>query len=269
MKELILDVKTPDGFSLKTIACLPENLSKIVLMCHGISSHKQEYLDMFPILARHLYDRGVGSVRFDYRGHGESSGSSMDFSVISQIIDIDTIVQWIKSDPKFKSSNLSYVGVSFGGAPGIIYQSVYREFDRISLFAPVISYKDTFVTPSTAWGKANFHPKAWEKARVDGFLLLDGEFRMSLTLLNELLIVDPMFILKNLKLPVQIYHGTNDTLVPCSVVEKLSLTNPGIDIHIVTGMGHGLYFGNDEDGISLQSRSIQKDYYQSTVDFLV
>lgn len=268
MKEEVFDIKTPDGFILKAIACIPEQPSKIVIMCHGISSHKQEYLDMFPVLAGHLYECGVGSVRFDYRGHGESSGASIDFDVISQLIDIDSVVLWIKSNDQTKLCKLSYVGVSFGGAPGIIYQDMYKAFDRISLFAPVISYMDTFVTPSTEWGKENFSLKAWDKARIDGFLLLDGEFKVSIALLNEFLILDPLSIMKELKLPIQIYHGTNDTLVPCSVVEKLSSTNPELDIHIIPGMGHGLYYEDDEDGISPDSKLIQQAYYKDTVRFI-
>lgn len=269
MKEIAFDIRTPDNFILKTIACIPEYPKKIILMCHGISSHKQEYLDMFPILAGHLYEQGVGSVRFDYRGHGESSGTSMDFDVISQLIDIDAVVQWVKSDSNLKSCDISYVGVSFGGAPGIFYQDIYQAFDKISLFSPVISYKDTFVKPITKWGKDNFNLKAWEKARVEGSLLIDGEFKISIALLNEFLLLDPVSKLPELDLPIQIYHGTDDTLVPCSVVEKLLKTNPEIDVRIISGMGHGLYYGDDEEGISPNSKEIQRDYYKETVRFLI
>lgn len=269
MKELVFDIKTPDGFNLKAISCIPENPKKIVLMCHGISSHKQEYLDMFPILASHLYEHDVGSVRFDYRGHGESSGTSLDFDVVSQLIDIDAVVKWIKSNIDMECCHISYVGVSFGGAPGILYHDIYRAFDKISLFAPVISYKDTFVTPITKWGKDNFNHQAWEKARDEGFLLLDGEFKVSIALLNEFLLLDPVSKLAGIDLPIQIYHGTDDSLVPCSVVEGLSITNPEIDVHIISGMGHGLYYVDDEEGVSNDSKRIQDDYYNETVRFLV
>ena len=86
MKEEAIDIKTVDGYCLKAIGCLPKQPSKVVIMCHGISSHKQEYLDMFAHLSEMLTKCDIGSIRFDYRGHGESSGNSLDFSVISQII---------------------------------------------------------------------------------------------------------------------------------------------------------------------------------------
>ena len=125
MTEKTLDILTPDGFRLKAILCIPSRIRKIVLMCHGISSHKQEYLDMFPRLAEILSQNDIASIRFDYRGHGESSGSSLDFSVVSQLIDVETVVHWLGKQDGFENIPLSYVGVSFGGAPGLFYQKFY------------------------------------------------------------------------------------------------------------------------------------------------
>jgi uncharacterized protein len=130
MKEKIVRVRTADGFKLKTIASIPKKPNKIVIMCHGINSHKQEYLNMFPNLAEELFNKGVGSVRFDFRGHGQSSGKDLDFDFISQLIDLDTIINWTRSKWKFDAKvRFSFVGVSFGSAPGIVYQSINRVFN--------------------------------------------------------------------------------------------------------------------------------------------
>lgn len=268
MKEYIVDIKTADGFCLKAIVCMPDSARKIVIMCHGITSHKQEYLDMFPMLAAKLSNVNIGSIRFDYRGHGESSGRSLDFSVVTQVIDLSTVLQWIKSHESYEKLPISYVGVSFGSAPGLFYQKIHHTFREISLFAPVVSFKDTFVEPTTPWGKDNFNHKAWQNAIQSGSLLLDGEFNMGLRLLNELLLIEPLEVIGKLNVPIQVFHGSGDTLVPYSVAEQIQKVHSHIDVRLIPGMGHGLYFGDDEDGVSEKSKIIQENYYRVTTEFL-
>jgi uncharacterized protein len=268
MNENKFNVQTPDGFSLCAISCFPVGMRRIVLMCHGISSHKQEYLDMFPILAHQLADLGIGSIRFDFRGHGESSGSSLDFDVMTQLIDIDSIINWISSSKELQELPLSFVGVSFGSAPGLLYQYSRVKFSRISLFAPVISFRETFVSPTTEWGKRNFNKKAWEAAQKTGYLLLDEEFQVSLRLLNNFLIIEPIEYFSKLQLPIQVFHGTYDNLVPCFVAQNLVNEHSNIEVNIIDKMGHGLYIDGDDEGLSIQSRKIQQNYFQAVANFL-
>jgi pimeloyl-ACP methyl ester carboxylesterase len=237
-------------------------------MCHGIASHKQEYLDLYPRLAEIIGQEGIGSIRFDFRGHGESSGTSLDFSVTTQLIDIDTIINWLNNQADLANLPLSFVGVSFGSAPGIFYQKLHSVFKEISLFAPVLSYRATFVEPTTSWGQRNFSANAWGEAKGKGFLLLDGEFKMSLQLLYELMLLDPLSIIGSINVPIQIFHGTDDTVVPCSVAETISKSYSQIDVRVIPNMGHGLYVTGDDDGITEPSRFIQEDYFQSTLRFI-
>ncbi len=266
--EKILDFPTADGFNLKAIISLPKKARKMVLMCHGISSHKQEYLDMFPRLAELLFKQDIGAIRFDFRGHGDSSGNNTDFSIVSQIIDLDTIVNSLRQHEEFKDIPFSFVGVSFGGAPGIIYQKIYNCFQEISLFAPVLSFEKTFVSPITSWGKTNFNNKAWLKAKKTGSILLDGEFEVSLRLLTEFLLIEPLLFLSEIKVPLQIFHGDKDSLVPASITEKIAKDYPAIDVRLIEDMGHGLYVDGDDEGETKESLLIQEHYFKTTLDFL-
>jgi pimeloyl-ACP methyl ester carboxylesterase len=268
MREKYIDIKTFDGFKLNGVLCIPENIKAITIMCHGINSHKQEYLDMFHNLAERLYINNVGSIRFDFRGHGDSSGTDMDFDVISQLIDLKSIVCWLRKEGGLSKLPINFVGVSFGGAPGILHHSIYKTFQRISLFAPVISYYNTFVKPTTDWGVRNFNSNAWSKAEEEGYLLLDEDFKVSVRLLEEFLFIEPIEQLKELNIPIQIFHGTEDSFVPCHIVEELSKKFPNINIHIIQSMGHGLYIDGDEDGISEKSKQIQEHYYENVKTFL-
>jgi pimeloyl-ACP methyl ester carboxylesterase len=268
MKEEIITIKTVDGFDLKAILCLPNETNKIAVMCHGITCNKQEYLNMFPILANKLFEYNIGSLRFDFRGHGESSGVDLDFDLISQLIDLNSVIGWIKTMNGFKNTPLSFIGVSFGGAPGIIAQKNHRYFQSISLFAPVLSYYSTFLEPTTKWGIDNFNPEAWKKSKELGYLLLDGSFKISARLLEEFILIEPVDILEQMDIPVQIFHGTKDALVPCKIVEALAKRYHQFNINIIPEMGHGLYVDGDEDGISENSKNIQEIYFDLTRKFI-
>jgi len=268
MKEENITIKTFDGFDLRATLCIPEKIEKITILCHGITCDRNEYLNMFSTLADRLAEHNIGSLRFDFRGHGESSGKDLDFDIISQLIDLRSVVEWVKSESDYRSLPMSFVGTSFGGIPGIIYQRIHGAFRAISLFAPVIAFNPTFVNPTTEWGMNNFSSMAWEKSKKNGYLMLDGSFRISVRLLEELLVLNPLDMLKQLEAHVQIFHGTEDDLIPCSVVKGLKKQCPLFDIHVVPDMGHGLYVDGDDDGITDGSKKIQEEYYYHVTQFL-
>ncbi|MCL1814847.1 MAG: alpha/beta hydrolase [Treponema sp.] len=268
MKEELVTIKTFDGFDLKAAILLPEKTNKIAVMCHGITCNKEEYLGMFNILAKKLSEYNIGSLRFDFRGHGESSGVDLDFDVVSQLIDLKSVMHWIKTIKGFLNASLSFVGASFGGAPGIIAQNKFKYFDSISLFAPVLSYYETFVHPTTKWGIENFNSKAWEESKKNGHLLLDGNFKISTRLLEEFLLIDPLETIKNITIPIQIFHGTKDDYVPCKIAETLANQYPHFSINIVPDMGHGLYIDGDDDGNTKDSKQIQDNYFELTRQFV-
>ena len=45
--------------------------------------------------ARRLADRGIASLRFDYRGRGESDGSAADTTIATMVEDTGTILTWV------------------------------------------------------------------------------------------------------------------------------------------------------------------------------
>lgn len=223
----------------------------------GINSHKQEYLDMFPKLAKRLADNGIASVRFDFRGHGDSSGNSRDFSVVGQLIDLDAVHSWIKETFNSLSTFPSYVGVSFGGPPGIFLASTGCKYSSISLVAPVLSYEETFLDPSTEWAAASFNPAAYEIAVARGYLLLDGTFEISLRLLHEMSLLHPDVVVGSLEIPTLLIHGTVDPLVPCKVSRRVGMQYPQINLHVIDGMDHGLFMAGDDEGQTEQSKTIE------------
>lgn len=267
LNEILLE--TSDGLKLAADYTEPPMCNSWVIMCHGISSHKKEYLDMFDISAKLLAEHGIGTLKFDFRGHGASEGAQADFSIIGQMIDIDAAIKWILDNAASGSQHISYLGVSFGGGVGVLYDYAEDVFASISLFAPVLDFGKTFITPSTRWAKSNFTPETLSRAKADGYLLLDGEFHIGRRLIAEMMFLDPLCCLqdKSYSKPVQIFHGDADNLVPASITSSALSSNAQLDIKILKGVGHGLYVDGDDDGKTEQSRAIQEIYYSSLVSY--
>ena len=74
-------LSTVDGFDIAAVLTRADPRD-VVLWMHGITVNKDEYLGFFRDGAQWLASQGITSIRFDFRGHGQSSGSSLDFSIV-------------------------------------------------------------------------------------------------------------------------------------------------------------------------------------------
>lgn len=262
-----VSIRTPDAFTLAGQLREVEDAEKVAVLCHGINSNKQEYLDVFPKLAERLAAVGISSLRFDFRGHGDSSGEAVDFNITGQMIDLKAVIAWIRSRyGGRREPDLAYVGVSFGGPPGIFLSGSGKTFSSISLIAPVLSYSQTFLSPRTEWARASFNEKSLEHARNFGYLLLDNEFVVGVRLIEEMELLHPEVSIGSIGQDVLLFHGDADTMVPCEVSKSVGERFPNIDLRVLEGVGHGLYISGDDDGITPETAEIQDTVLGSIVD---
>ena len=67
----------------------------VVLMLHGFGSQKDEVGNMYARLADALLERGVGSLRIDFRGFGKSDGDTGATTVGGQVEDAEAAYQYL------------------------------------------------------------------------------------------------------------------------------------------------------------------------------
>lgn len=267
--ERSLSILTPDGFTLRGLLVDPPQAQTVAVICHGIDSHKQEYLDMNVELAQRLAAVGIASLRFDFRGHGDSSGTTLDFDVTAQIIDLDTVMRWLDDRGGHAQSTKLFVGISFGAAPGLFWATTRTPFSRLCLFAPVLSYDRTFLNPTTAWAKASFNPEGYKNAERVGYLMLDDNFRVSLRLIEQMRLLDPVSALDAASpQSVLLIHGTADALVPCQISERVGDGHPAIQLHIVRDMDHGMFVAGDDDGLTAETHALRSRLMELIVEHL-
>ncbi|MEX2028334.1 MAG: alpha/beta fold hydrolase [Candidatus Curtissbacteria bacterium] len=79
-------IKTPDGFVLDGV--FNKVSPKGIIFCHGTTMNKDRE-SIFTRVEPLLNERGFSTLRFDFRGHGKSSGDPTgDFTISGEITDL-------------------------------------------------------------------------------------------------------------------------------------------------------------------------------------
>ncbi|MDD9823960.1 MAG: alpha/beta fold hydrolase [Gammaproteobacteria bacterium] len=235
-KQSTLHIRTSDNISLAAILSTPfGKASGAALLAHGITVEKNEggfYTRLATLLAR----RGIQSLRFDFRGHGESGGRPQDMTINGEVQDLIVAANYLHSLGWIR---LSVVGTSFGA--GIASLAAKRKPDWISslvLLAPVLDYRRTFLQPETEWASEWFTPDTLARAKATGELDLDG-FSLGYELLKEFETLNPGQVLTTLSVPTLIVHGTDDTMVPFDVAQELAWNCGHARFLPIKGADHG------------------------------
>lgn len=245
-------VQTIDGYDLSTVLSRGDS-GEVVLWMHGISVNKNEYLGFFRDGAQRFADNGISSIRFDFRGHGDSSGNSLDFSVVGQNLDVRAVVAMAQRQCA-PGSRIHVVGASFGAPPAIFAAARYPDAVRsVSLIAPVLSYRRTFLEPETDWAKDLFSGEALRQLDDTGRLYFDSEFCIGHSLVEEMRIIRPDIALAELEQRVLVVHGDRDAMVPYDATLQACRGLQHVKLVTLRGADHGFMQEGDEEGVSPQS----------------
>jgi pimeloyl-ACP methyl ester carboxylesterase len=115
------------------------------------------------------------------------------------------------------------------------------------LWNPVLDLRRTFLEPELPWGQENFGPAGQEALRRDGFLVVDGEFRLGRVLFSEFGRYAPLADFAAGHGPALVIHGDQDTYVSYMIARAAALSRPGCDFHAIAGSDHGFDSRERED----------------------
>ena len=222
-----IELVNKDGRVLRGYLCEPENFTgELVVMFHGFTGNKTEHAGHFRTLSRMLDKEGIGSLRLDFSGNGESDGEFTDFTFDTMIPEAKQMVEFALNYPGVKKVDL--LGFSMGGAVAGMMSSVYLDkINKVVLWSPA--------------GQIVEHIKQRYEARVkdEQGNAIGGAYSLSKAMYESLDKYDVYKGLENFKNRVFIVQGFKDQAVPYITAMKYATTYPNAHVHIVNTAGHG------------------------------
>ena len=265
MREKKIQFRTADGYRITGLLAEISQPRGWVVMLHGITENKDEYGGYYKDLAEALNSRGLGTLRIDFRGHGESSGTSMDISVLGDVLDIEASLDQLSGEGDLP---LAFIATSFGAGPAILAAHPRRAYVRcLTLIAPVLDYARTFLAPETPWAEQWFGAKAEKAIKQTGYFTLE-KFKLSPKLLEEFRYIRPLDFLRESGIPSLIIHGDRDSMVPYGVSADAATKQASLALHTLKDADHGFSHFEDENGTSALSLGLKRELIGEAVRFV-
>lgn len=237
--------KSKDDLSLSGIWHLPKDkTTKAIVLAHGITVDKDED-GVFIRLANALQKNGYAVFRFDFRGHGESEGKSIDMTIRGEVLDLESSITEVKGSGY---NEIGLLGASFGGGSATLFTSKHQQDIKcLCLWNPVLNYDHTFLNPTLPWIRKKKEHMMKDIQQKGWTTLGSRKFVIGKPLFDDMAKLQPFKALKSIKAPTIIIHGTNDTKVPYEdSKEYVTLLTSGTLV-TVDGAEHGFHETGETD----------------------
>ncbi len=233
-----------------------------VSLFHGFTGHKIEAHRLFVEASRSLEEAGIVSLRFDFRGSGESQGDFRDVTPSGEISDGLRGLEVLADEPRVDPNRIGLLGLSLGGYVGACVAGQSERVKSVALWSAVARLPEVFLRsrwqlPAGAAGLAVRLQRGL--ARLAQVFLPGGQKSLSKRLLPEggidvggqilgqgfladLDTHDALRLIRQSRAPLLVVHGTNDRSVP--LAESQLYLNAGLSRNVrtervlITGADH-------------------------------
>ena len=207
-----------------------KNLPGVVFLS-GLKSDKEGTKAVF--LSKWAEENDRDFLRFDYRGHGASSGMFEDTSISDWLDDTKRIVTGLTSGPQI------LVGSSLGGWISLLFARMFPE--KVAGIIGIAAAPDFTVQYSSknlshdqrqellSTGKLSFYSEYFDEPLIiTQKLIEDGNNNLVLT--KE----------QSIDCPVRLFHGSHDEDVPLSTSIKIlkKIRSDDMQLQIIKGIDH-------------------------------
>lgn len=213
-KNLKIPLKTGH---LSAILEKPESSTEgTVIIMHGHRSNKNRkgYLDIANIAQKNNFQ----TVRFDFRGHGESYDSPnwQNYGIVNQYEDIVTVISYLKENNLLKDKTI-LVPSSFSSDPTLIYTAKHAGVDMVILHSPGQG-------KNSANAEDNRYRKDWWDNNISTTQISFNKYKK---------------LLDTIEIPIHSLHSTNDKSVPIEQSQELQeLIGNNFHLHIIKNGQH-------------------------------
>lgn len=228
-----VEFTSSDGVRLSGTQVLPSDPVKaLILFVHGITSDRAEW-GVFDEAAEVFAEGGAASLRFDYRGHGESQIPAREITLAGIGRDIEAA--WRELQRLAPNVSSFVVGSSFGGGLAYHTAAMTGGFSRAFLLAPVFDYAQDIKKTAPDW-KSDIKRNGfiqYSSLELSPAIVAEAEAYQSIP--------------ANANLAATIFHGTKDDDVPISSSRTAAARHSWIELIEVEGAGHVIAAPGDLD----------------------
>ncbi len=220
-----------DGIGLKGWLVKPPrpgNPSPAVIICHGIGANKSDFTELAVALSK----RGYYVLLFDFRAHGDSSGSRSSLGYLEQK-DVLAALSFLARRPEIDRQRVGIYGFSMGGATAILTAAKNKGFSAVVVDSAFASLRDMAGTVIT--GHYHLPSFPFQHLLVLGY---DLYFQTSIDT-----IAPEREVPKLAPVPILIIAGAADHLIPAGNGRRLfSAAHEPKELWIIPGADHGATF---------------------------
>ncbi|MGB2692913.1 MAG: alpha/beta hydrolase [Thermodesulfobacteriota bacterium] len=236
MRLLNISFKNQDGIELSAMLDMPDDWNPLsyALFAHCFTCSKN--LKALSYISRALVDKGIAVLRFDFTGLGESEGEFSDTNFSSNIGDLVSASEFLKSE--YEPPQL-LIGHSLGGA------AVLQAAELITSVRAVV----TIAAPSEPLHVARHFESSREEIETSGeaqVSIAGREFKIKKQFIDDLQKNSMLGKIRNLKKPLLILHSPLDEVVSIDNASDIFLAakHPKSFVSLITA-DHLLTDSND------------------------
>ena len=215
----------PEGFDTQRDSCV------MVILMHGIFASKD--FPPIPTIARELARQGIGSVRFDFNGHGRSDGKMEEMTIARELADARAMWDSVAKLPYVSSVVL--LGHSQGG---VVASMLAGELARagknpagLILLAP-----GSIIKEATQGGR--FFGQEFDPTDPPVYIKCFHHYKLGHDYLVQTQRLDIYGTAEMYKGPVCLIHGARDGIVPLWCSERYQKIYHNYHFYVVKGENH-------------------------------
>jgi uncharacterized protein len=134
-----------------------QNKQPFVLLLPGFKGYKEE--ETFTTLAKELLKRGLGSIRFETAGFGESEGTlEHDYRFSNYGDDTEVVYRFLKQQTFVDKNRIGVCGQSMGGLQALVFVSKHPEIKYVAAISPpnIIGQDGDLAKDAISWKQQGY-----------------------------------------------------------------------------------------------------------------
>lgn len=184
-----------------------------VILLHGFCDERNELNFVHRELAERLEENGIGSLRFDFNGSGESEGNFQDMTISSEVDDALKALDFVRNLEEADTERIALHGLSLGGCVASIAAGRRKDdVAALSLWCPA---------PDVAYNLRNKTLVGIDVSDVEekGYMDVEG-LKAGLDFYYDAIQLDPFKEAAEFDKQVNLVHGDADITADCSCSKR-------------------------------------------------